>query len=51
MFTELIQAAAIKDIVVSERMKIYETSFKFDIENAPTYNYFSNIIKFVPQRN
>ena len=31
MLTELIQAAEIRDIVVSERMKVYEASFKFDI--------------------
>ena len=28
MLTELIQAAEIRDIVVSERMKVYEASFK-----------------------
>ena len=51
MLVELIQAATIKDIVVSERMKVYEASFKFDIENAPAYSYFSNIIQFVSQRD
>lgn len=51
MLVELIQAANIKDIVVSERMKVYEASFKFDIENAPAYSYFLNIIQFVSQRD
>ncbi|WP_426349943.1 hypothetical protein ACPWSR_01575 [Alloiococcus sp. CFN-8] len=51
MLTELINTAVIKDIVTSERMKVYETSFYFDIENAPEYNYFSNIIENIPQRD
>ena len=51
MLTELIQTAEIKDIVVSERMKVYEASFKFDIEKAPKYCYFSNIIQSIHQRD
>ena len=51
MLTELIQAAEVKDIVVSERMKVYEASFKFDIENAPEYDYFFNIIQYISQRD
>lgn len=51
MLAELIQAATIKDTVVSERMKVYEASFKFDIENAPAYSYFLNIIQFVSHRD
>ena len=51
MLAQLIQTATIKDIVVSERMKVYEASFKFDIENAPAYSYFFNIIQFVSQRD
>lgn len=51
MLAELIQTATIKDTVVSERMKVYEASFKFDIENAPTYSYFLDIIQFVSQRD
>lgn len=51
MLTELIQAAAIKDLVVSERMKVYEASFKFDIENVPEYSYFLSIIQYVPNRD
>ena len=35
MLTELIQAATIIDSVVSERMKVYEASFKFEVKNAP----------------
>ena len=34
MLTELIQAATIIDSVVSERMKVYEASFKFEVKNA-----------------
>lgn len=51
MLTELIQAAEIRDIVVSERMKVYEASFKFDIGKAPAYGYFSNIIRSISQRD
>lgn len=51
MLIELIQAAAIKELVVSERMKVYEASFKFEIENAPEYKYFSNIIHYIPKRD
>ena len=32
MLTELIQAATIIDSVVSERMKVYEASFKFEFK-------------------
>ena len=35
MLTELIQAATIIDSVVSERMKVYEASFKLEVKNAP----------------
>lgn len=51
MLARLIQATAIKDFVVSERIKVYEASFKFDIENAPEYSYFSNIVQYVPYRD
>ena len=51
MLTKLFQTAAIKDIKVLERMKAYKASFKFNIENAPVFNYFLDIIKFVPQRD
>ena len=51
MLTELIQAAEIRDIVVSERMKVYEASFKFDIQKAPVYDYFLNIVRHISQRD
>lgn len=51
MLIELIQAAEIEDIVVSERMKVYEASFNFAIENAPTYGYFLNLIQYISQRD
>lgn len=47
MLTELINKVEINDFVISERMKVYEASFNFDISNAPDYKYFSDIIKFV----
>ncbi len=51
MLENLINAAIIKNIAVSERMKVYEASYEFDIENAPSYNYFYNIIDFIPVRD
>lgn len=51
MLTELIGTTTVRDIVVSERMKVYEASFNFDIDVAPDYSYFFNIIKFIPQRD
>lgn len=51
MLAELIQSAEVKETVVSERMKVYEASFKFDIDKAPEYCYFSNIIQGIPQRD
>lgn len=51
MLTKLLRLAEIKDIVISERIKVYEASFKFDMENAPNYNYFSNIINCISQRD
>lgn len=51
MLTKLIQAAEIENIIVSERMKVYEASFKFDIEKAPTYDYFIKIIQCISKRD
>lgn len=51
MLTDLIYMATIMDTVVSERMKVYEASFKFKVENAPDYSYFSNIVNAVSQRD
>lgn len=51
MLAELLRLAEIRDIVVSERMKVYEASFKFDLENAPDYSYFLNIIDFISPRD
>lgn len=42
MLTELIQRTEIEDFVASERMKVYEASFKFEIQKAPKYDYFIN---------
>ena len=46
MLAELLSLAEIRDIIVSERMKVYEASFNFDLNNAPDYSYFFNIINF-----
>lgn len=51
MLTELIQAATIIDSVVSERMKVYEASFKFEVKNAPEYGYFLDIVALRAKRN
>lgn len=51
MLVELSQKAVIMDVVVSERMKVYEASFKFSVENAPEYSYFLNIIQEIPRRD
>lgn len=51
MLIELIRAATVTDIVVSERMKVYEASFRYEIKNAPEYSYFLNIINFISQRD
>lgn len=51
MLTELIQSVEVRDVVVSERMKVYEASFKFDIEKAPTYGYFFNIMQYISERD
>ena len=51
MLAELLSLAEIRDIIVSERMKVYEASFNFDLNNAPDYSYFFNIINFIPQRD
>ena len=47
MLAELLSLAEIRDIIVSERMKVYEASFNFDLNNAPDYSYFFNIINFI----
>ena len=49
MLIELIRAATVTDIVVSERMKVYEASFRYEIKNAPEYSYFLNILNFISQ--
>lgn len=51
MLRKLIQASTVKKIVISERMKVCEVSFEFSVDNAPVYNYFSNIMQFVPARD
>lgn len=40
MLTELIQAATIIDSVVSERMKVYEASFKFEVKMLQSMGIF-----------
>ena len=51
MLIELINSAAVKDVIISERMKVYQASFNFEISDAPQYSYFTGIINSVPQRD
>lgn len=51
MLAELIGLAAIKDFVASERMKVYEASFNFEIKNVPEYEYFVKIIQSISIRD
>lgn len=32
-------------------MRIYETSFKYSVKNAPSYDYFLNIIQYINKRD
>ena len=51
MLAEKIQSANVKNFVASERMKVYEASFQFDVEDAPPFSYFSNIQECVSTRD
>lgn len=51
MLAKLIKKEAIDNLIVSERMKVYEASYKFNIENAPEYSYFLNIIHSISKRD
>lgn len=51
MLIELINQAAISDLILSERMKIFEASYTFNIDEAPEYQYFQDILRFVPSRD
>ena len=51
MLLDLIRTAQVQDIIISERMKVYEASFSFTIENAPEYGFFINIIKDIAERD
>ena len=51
MLADWFQTAIIENVVVSERMKVYEASFEFKIENAPKYYSFWNIIHSIPLRD
>lgn len=51
MLAKLIKKEAIENLIVSERMKVYEASYKFNIENAPEYSYFLNIIHSISKRD
>lgn len=51
MLEELFQKAEINDMCVSERMKVYESSFTFLKEKAPNYNYFDDILQAVSSRD
>ena len=51
MLSELIEKDGINIVSVSERMRVYETSFKYSVKNAPSYDYFLNIIQYINKRD
>lgn len=51
MLTELINTTLVNNIVVSERMKVYEASYHFELQNAPEFTYFIRIMDFVSCRD
>lgn len=51
MIERLINEAVIQDFSVSERMKVYEASYKFDIKDAPAYDYFQKILENISVRD
>ena len=51
MLSELIEKDGIDIASVSERMRVYETSFKYSGKNAPSYDYFLNIIQYINKRD
>lgn len=51
MLSELIEKDGIDIVSVSERMRVYETSFKYSVKNAPSYDFFLNIIQYINKRD
>lgn len=51
MLSELIEKDGIDIVSVSERIRVYETSFKYSVKNAPSYDYFLNIIQYINKRD
>lgn len=51
MLESLIKAAEIGDFIVSERMKIYESSFYLNRNTMPPYRYFTDILEYIPVRD
>ena len=51
MLAELLERAEIRDMMVSERMKVYEASFKFDLENANLKGKWIGIFKELTNGN
>lgn len=51
MLTGLIRTAEIDKFTVFERMKVYGASFTFEARKSPKFDYFLNIINFIPKRD
>lgn len=51
MLAGLINETEVQELTVSERMRVYEASFNFNVCKSPNYKYFYDIINFVPRRD
>lgn len=51
MLETLLHRIGNEHVYASERIKIYEASFDFSINNKPSYTYFEDIIKQIPSRD
>lgn len=48
---KLIQFPNIENLKIKERIKVFESFFEFHAKDAPNFEYFSNLIKNVPERD
>ena len=51
MLETLLHRIGNEHVCASERIKIYEASFDFSINNKPSYTYFEDIFKAIPLRD
>ena len=51
MLEELFDAICIDNLNVSERRKVYEASFDFNVDNKPEYEFFTIIKSRIPSRD